>query len=92
MRRTILLRKRTPERIASEASINTTRNIAIECALSEAVLYDPHLKYYQQRFIWSCPFQLLGVGLSAAVYRQELMLTIQSIISSGSRDQLLPII
>jgi hypothetical protein len=64
----------------------------IGCALLEAVLREPHLKHYQQRFISSWPFQLLGAGLSAVVHHKEPLLIIQSIISSGSGDQPLLII
>jgi hypothetical protein len=70
----------------------TTRNTAIGCTLSEAVLREPHLKHYQQWFISSCPFQLLVTGLSAAVLHVEPLLIILWIISSGSGDEPLPII
>jgi hypothetical protein len=62
----------------------TIRNTVIGCALSEVVLREPHLKHYQQRFISSCPFQLLGAGLSEVVLHVELLLIILWIISSGS--------
>jgi hypothetical protein len=54
----------------------TIRNTDIRCVLSEAVLREPHLKHYQQRFISSYPFQLLVTGLSAAVLYVEPMLII----------------
>jgi hypothetical protein len=56
--------------------VDTTRNTTIGCALSEAVLCESHLKHYQQRFILSCSFQLLGVGLSVAVLHVEPLLII----------------
>jgi hypothetical protein len=74
------------------SNLNTTRNTAIGCALSEAVLREPHLKHYQQRFISSCPFQLLGVELSAVVHHEESLLIILWIISSSFGYQPLPII
>jgi hypothetical protein len=40
----------------------TIRNTVIGYALSEAVFREPQLKHYQQRFISSWPFQLLGQG------------------------------
>jgi hypothetical protein len=46
------------------------------CALSEAVLHEPHLKHYQHRFISSCLFQLLGAGISVAVLHVEQLLII----------------
>jgi hypothetical protein len=58
------------------SSQTTTRNTARVCALSEAVLREPHLKHYQQRFISSCPFQLLVAGLSAAVLHVESLVII----------------
>jgi hypothetical protein len=70
----------------------TTRNIAIRCALLEAVLHEPHLKHYQQQFISPCPYQLLVVGLSVAVLHVEPLLIILWIISNGSGDESLPII
>jgi hypothetical protein len=57
--------------------LTTTRNTAIECALSEAILCELHLKHYQQQFISSCPFQLLGAGLSVAILHVELSATVQ---------------
>jgi hypothetical protein len=51
----------------------TTRNIAIECVISEAIFHKFHLKHYQQLFISFCPFQLLVAGLSAAVLHVELL-------------------
>jgi hypothetical protein len=67
-------------------------NTARGCTLSEAVHHEPHLKHYQQWFISSCPFQLLVVGLSAAVLHVEPLLIILWIINSGSGDKPLPII
>jgi hypothetical protein len=69
----------------------TTRNTVIGCALLEAVLYEPHLKYYQQWLISSCLFQLLRVGLSEVVLHVEPLLIILWIISSSSCSKPLPI-
>jgi hypothetical protein len=65
-------------------SSNTTRNTVIGYTLSKVVLNELHLKYYQHRQILSCPFQLLGPGLSEAVLDVELLLIILWIFSSGS--------
>jgi hypothetical protein len=70
----------------------TTRNTAMGCPLSEAILCELQLKYYQRRFISSCPFQLLGAELSTMILHVEPLLVILSIISSGSRDEPLLII
>jgi hypothetical protein len=69
----------------------TTKNIVIWCALSEAVLYEPHLKHYQQQFISSCPFHLLGAGLSKVVLHAELLVIILWIISISSCSEPMPI-
>jgi hypothetical protein len=59
--------------------------------LSEVVLREPHLKHYQQWFISSYPFQLLGTGLSEAVLHVEPLLIILWIMSSGSCSEPLSI-
>jgi hypothetical protein len=56
---------------------HTTRNTVIGCALSEVVYHEPQLKHYQQRFISSLPFQLLGAGLSVIVQYYEPLLIIE---------------
>jgi hypothetical protein len=58
------------------ANRDTIKNTVIGCTLSEAVLCELHLKHYQQRFISSCPFQLLGAGLSKVVLHVEPLLII----------------
>jgi hypothetical protein len=55
---------------------DTTKNTVIGCALSEVVLCELHLKHYQERFISSYPFQLLGAVLSEVVLHVELLLII----------------
>jgi hypothetical protein len=61
---------------------NTTRNTVMGCTLSEAVLHEPQLKYYQQLFISSWPFRLLGAGLSEAVLHVEPLLIIFKLSAS----------
>jgi hypothetical protein len=54
----------------------TTRNTAMGCPLSEAILHELQLKYYQRRFISSYAFQLLGAELSAVILHVEPLLVI----------------
>jgi hypothetical protein len=68
-----------------------TRNTVIGYAISEAVLREAHLKHYQQCFISSRRFQLLGAGLSKAVLHVETLLIILWVINSDLCSEPLPI-
>jgi hypothetical protein len=67
----------------------TTRNTVIGCVLSEAVLREPHLKHYQQRFISSYPFQLLEVELSAVVLHVESLTATDNTLNYQQRFKIL---